>query len=164
MRAVASDEIVVPSLAGEDLAIIKDALATGVLLEDHQFHIAATILRGFIESECTAQGVFIVLNGLPRHLGQARDVDEIVSIEGVISLVCSPRVVHDRIEYNSGGDRSERTDDSLPEIAKKLEIFKERTIPLLDHYRHKGIRIHEVSVENDSGPEDIVGQLEKETD
>ncbi len=163
MRHIAADEIVVPGLSDDDLAIIKNALATGALLEDHQFHIAAAILLGFIESERITENDFIVLNGLPRHVGQARDIGKAVSVKGVISLACSPEVVHERIESNSGGDRSGRSDDSLPEIARKLELFRKRTIPLLDHYRSEGIRIHEVVIENHTVPLDILVQLEKET-
>lgn len=164
MRQIAADEIVVPALSQADLGIIKHALATGALLEDHQFHIAAGILRGFIESKRVTEDDFIVLNGLPRHAGQARDVDDVVSVQSVISLTCSPQVVHERIETNSGGDRSGRNDDSLPEIARKLELFRKRTIPLLDHYRPEGIRIHEVTIENSTTPQDILVQLEKEMD
>lgn len=164
MRHIAADEIAVPALTHKDLGIIKNALATGALLEDHQFHIAAAVLRGFIESESVPEKDFIVLNGLPRHVGQARDIDNVVSVQSVIYLTCLPEVVHERIKTNSGGDRSGRTDDSLPEIARKLELFQKRTTPLLDLYRKEGIRIHEVEIGSSTVPQDIVDQLEKETD
>jgi adenylate kinase len=100
-----------------------------------------------------------VLNGLPRHEGQAKAVGTVVDVKLVIHLHCLPEVVVARIESNSGGDRGSRTDDTLPEVRNKIEIFNKRTIPLLDHYRQKDVQIEVVDVGVGTVPADIVGKL-----
>ena len=55
----------------------------------------------------------VVLNGLPRHVEQARDVDAHVRVEAVILLDCTPEVALERIRTNAGGDRGGRADDNV---------------------------------------------------
>jgi adenylate kinase family enzyme len=53
----------------------------------------------------------------------------------------------------------DRIDDSLSEIEKKLIIFHERTMPLIDHYRTKNVRIVRIDITPETTPEDIHRQL-----
>ncbi|MBT4500907.1 MAG: hypothetical protein HOC74_24470 [Gemmatimonadetes bacterium] len=46
-------------------------------------------------------------------------------------------------------------DDDDRFVARKLEIFRERTAPLLDHYRLLGVPVEEVEVTEETGPEQI---------
>jgi len=119
------------------IAFLHDVLERGALLEDEQFHIAETILRAFLDAH---PGQLVVLNGLPRHIGQARDVDGIVRVEAVVELACSPETVLERIRTNAGGDRSGRTDDTLDAVRRKLALYAERTEPLVEHYRAEGAK------------------------
>ena len=159
LRAVAGEAVPPPSFSGEDLEIIRRSLETGALLENETFYLARNILRTFVERNGVRASDRILLNGLPRHLGQARDVDALVEIEMVIYLECAPETVRDRIRLNSGGDRTERNDDSLQEIENKLAIFQERTLPLLDHYAAEGARIEKMEVGVETTPEEILGAL-----
>ena len=111
---------------------------SGALLEDERFPLAQRVYRSFLEQRPLDPGTWIALNGLPRHVGQARSVDGMLHIEAVIHLQCSAPTVLARIESNIGGDRTRRDDDSLPEIRNKLQLFTHRTAPLLDHYRDPG--------------------------
>ena len=148
-----------PYLKKEEMAIIAHSLKTGVLLEDDQFPIAKKILLSFIKSRNVTEKDLVVLNGLPRHRGQAKDLESIITIKRVVYLECSPKVVWNRIRFNSGGDRSLRTDDSFETVRKRWHQFNERTLPLLDYYRTKNIRIVNIKVAVDTKPENIHDQL-----
>lgn len=133
-------------LGPADLAVIENVLTNGALLEDHQFPIARRILESFIRINGCKPDDLIVLNGMPRHTGQARDVARIVQIVAVISLECPAEVVYQRIGSNTGGDRAGRVDDDVAAIARKLELYRQRTTPLIDHYRELGVKIIRIAV------------------
>lgn len=161
LRKVASDENKSDILTNKDMAIIIQALKAGALLEDQNFYIAHRILDSFINSKKLADNNIIVLNGLPRHVGQAEAIDKLVNISMVIFLDCMPGVLSERIKENSGGDRNERLDDTPGMLACKLRIFQTRTIPLLNYYRRRGIKIVSVKVYIKTTPEDIFTQIKE---
>jgi len=160
LRKVAAVPDHVSFLAPDDLKIVVECLMSGRLLKDSEFHIARKILLSFARANGVGEDDILVLNGLPRHIGQAVDIDEVVKIEAVVYLKCSAEVVAERIRLNTGGDRTLRVDDSPDEVQRKLRIFEEQTIPLLDHYRRKGVRIIEVDVGPDSTPIDMKKAME----
>ena len=133
-------------LSGEEVAVVRTALRGGALLENEHFGIAEKILAAFRDDRGMGPDDLLLLNGLPRHVNQAADVDRCVNVRMVLSLDCPPDVVHTRIETNAGGDRSGRADDSLDEVRRKLELFAARTMPILDYYRAKRVRIESVEV------------------
>lgn len=142
-------------MSDAEFGVIQRSLQTGALLEDHQFPIAAKILRAFAAERLTSGRDVLILNGLPRHVGQARDIDAIVNIGTVINLRCTPQVVYERIRLNSGGDRAHRIDDSIEEITRKLEVFCARTMPLLKHYEAMGVPIHQLDIGVNSTAEEL---------
>jgi adenylate kinase len=146
-------------LTAGDVAYVQCVLTDGALLEDDTFHIARTILENFMEELGVGTQDLVVLNGLPRHAGQARDMGEVLDVILVVALECTAEIVHERIEQNSGGDRTERTDDSVAEIARKLDIYAARTHPLLDHYRAKGTQCRRVPIGVETTPSDILKAL-----
>ncbi|MBT4513132.1 MAG: hypothetical protein HOC20_13105 [Chloroflexi bacterium] len=133
-------------LTDKDISIVANSLRTGALLENDNFHIAQGILMGFAEEKKLGNDDLLLLNGMPRHIGQAEDVDVLVDVGTVVHLNCTPEVVYERIRMNSGGDRSERLDDSFEEIEKKVKLFEERTFPLLNHYQGKCVKMREYNV------------------
>jgi len=146
-------------LAPEDVAYVQGVLTNGVLLENDTFHIARTILETFMEEQGAGAQDIVVLNGLPRHAGQARDVGEVLDVILVVALECTAEITHARIAKNSGGDRTKRTDDSVAEIARKLDIYAARTLPLLEHYRSEGAQRRRVPVGVETTPSDILETL-----
>ena len=140
------------SLTEEEKKTISWSLKTGALLENKYFHIARKILLNFARQAQLVEPDLILLNGLPRHVGQARDIDAIIEIKKVVYLECSPLVARERIRLNSGGDREGRKDDSLEAIQKKLELFHSRTLPLLEHYRNKHVDIEKINVQVETKP------------
>jgi adenylate kinase family enzyme len=142
------------AISRADIEFLREVLDSGRLLEDEHFPLAERILRSFLARNKATPETVIVLNGLPRHLGQAVDVDSIVDVEAVIYLACAGDVVLERIHTNIGGDRTERDDDDPESIRRKLSLFEERTAPLLDHYRALGAEIEIVQVCSTTTPHD----------
>lgn len=133
-------------LTDEDRATVAASLRGGTLLENEHFHIARDLFRDFLDLTGAGQDTRIVMNGLPRHVGQARDAASLVDIRRVINLRCTADVVSARIQRNTGGDRAERPDDSRAEVDRKLRLFEQRTAPLLDHYAAGGVETVQIDV------------------
>lgn len=146
-------------LSQQDLDTIRQSLATGALLENRDFHIARGILLSFAAEKRVGPADYILLNGLPRHSGQACALEPYVRIERVVALACSPEIVQERIRRNSGGDRGGRNDDDAAAVAKKLEIYRRQTAPLLAYYRRKGAGFISLAVEIETGPEPLYARL-----
>ena len=159
LRAVAASPGRVPGLAPQDLEVIRRSLATGALLEDHEFPIAVNILRAFLRGRGVGEHDVLVLNGLPRHIGQARMMEDVVQIELVVSLEAAPEVVRERIILDTGGDRVERADDELRAIRQKLVIFRMRTMPLIAYYEDREIVVIRLAVGPRMTAEDMLGAL-----
>jgi len=154
MRRIVAAASRPPYLTDADVRFLREVLAAGALLEDEHFPIAEAILRAFV-GEPPAGGALVVLNGLPRHVGQAEAVERIVRAAAVVELACTPEVVLRRIRADSGGDRAGRTDDDEASVRKKLAIFAERTAPLLEHYRRRAVPIRTVRIAAATTAEDV---------
>jgi len=146
LRRVVAENRPDEMVSREDVEFLRQVLRSGALLENEDFPIAERVLRSFLRGRQAGSRTAVVLNGLPRHVGQAEAVDAIVTVEAVISLDCSPETVLERIRRDVGGDRAGRPDDDPQAIRNKLRIFHERTVPLVQHYRDLGRRIETVSV------------------
>jgi adenylate kinase len=143
----------------EEQQFIRQVLKGGVLLEDKDFALAKKILLDFNERMVLSRRDLLVLNGFPRHCGQARSMEELVQVKCVIVLECEARDILQRIASNTGKDRKGREDDSLEMIQKKMLLFKERTTPLVSHYSGKGAHIVTLQVKGDSRAEEVYNYL-----
>jgi adenylate kinase len=143
-----------------DIEFLKEVLWSGTLLEDERFPLAERILRRFLVQRNVDEATLVVLNGLPRHVGQAGSLDAILDVETVIHLRCSPEGVLARIRTNVGRDRSGRVDDAPASIQAKLATFQARTEPLLDYYRGRNVRTEAIDVTADMSAEQMWGVLE----
>lgn len=136
-----------------DLEFLRKVLQSGALLEDKDFPLAARLLRWFLATHGADQRTWVVLNGLPRHVGQARAIESILDVRQVLYLDCPAETVLARIRTDTGGDRRGRVDDDVEAIHDKLRIFHERTAPLLDYYRQQGAVVASLPVTADMTPE-----------
>ena len=147
------------SFTAEEIQFLRRVLEEGVLLEAEHFPLAARILDAFITRKGVLAADLLVLNGLPRHLEQARAMENKVAVIGVVQLDCDARTVAERLRRNSGGDRAQRADDMEALVARKLAIYEERTRPLLDYYRGQGIQILKVPVGIKTQPAEMASLL-----
>lgn len=159
LRGAAADPTTYPSLLSEELLVIRNVLSNGALLEDHQFGIVEKLFGEFAHQKKISDEDWVLLNGMPRHIGQAERVKRFVDVKVVIYLECKENLVYERIVTDAGGDRTGRIDDDLAAIKNKLRIFKERTMPLVAHYRAVGARVVEVPVGLSTHPRDIAAVL-----
>lgn len=142
-----------------DIGIIRDSISTGALLTEDQFHVARKILSAFLEKECRSETDIVLLNGMPRHEGQARGIEDIIAVKCVLELSCTAETVMERIKLNTGGDRGGREDD-LPELVeRKLRIYGEQTRPLVAYYEKKGVPVLTAAVTVVSTAVDTVGAV-----
>jgi len=141
------------ALSPDDLDFIHRVLGAGALLEDEHFPIARKLIAARLDQAGLGDDDLVVLNGLPRHVGQARDVDAMLHVATVVDLACDARTVFQRIHTNAGGDRTTRTDDDEQAVRDKLALFAARTRPLVDHYRHAGARIVTIEIGPTTSPD-----------
>jgi len=156
LRRVVAQETPGRQFSQADLQFLRDVLESGALLENEQFVLAERILRQFLALGAGE----IVLNGLPRHRGQAEAVSRIVHIHTVVCLECSDDVVLQRISSNVGGDRTDRADDQRHEVRNKLALFARRTQPLIQYYSAAGCRVVSLPVLSDTTPDGAWRQLQ----
>ena len=151
-------------LAPGDVPFLRTVLREGLLLEDQHFHLARKLLAHFLHEHTPPAATpdpLVVLNGLPRHLGQARDVHEMVNVVVVVHLECSPETAWERIRSNAGGDRTGRADDHPDSARRRHALYEARARPLIDHYRARGARIDAFDVGPDTTAEQIRAALNR---
>ena len=148
-----------PGFSMDDFNIIQNSIKTGKLLENKDFHIARKTFTVFINSRHINTDDLVVLNGLPRHMGQVDDVDSFLNVISVAYLECPFDVVFERIRLNTGGDRFNRADDAYDAVKNRLSIFKEQTMPLLEHYRKKGICVKSIEIGMNTDSEAVFAEI-----
>jgi len=146
----------------DEIRFLHRVLDEGDLLEVEHFPIAVRILKSFIAQRCVRPADLLLLNGLPRHLQQAQMLDEHLHILCVLELECDASTVVERLRRNSGGDRTERHNDTDELVARKLSLYEARTRPLLNYYRERGVRVLTIHVRVKTQPSEIVIQLERQ--
>jgi adenylate kinase family enzyme len=147
-------------LTRDEIRIVGKSLATGALLEDKDFIIAEKLLLDFIRERRAGGNSFVVLNGLPRHAGQARAIERFIDMRLLVKLDCPLGVVLARIQMDTGGDRSGRTDDALDEVEQRVKLFKKRTEPLIDYYRGMRVPLLSIDIKAKSTAQEMYRQIE----
>lgn len=137
----------------EELSFIRGVLEQGLLLENEHFSLAGKIISLFLSHNRFSSRDLLVLNGIPRHIGQAESLASFVHVHALIVLDCPLESVYCRISENAGGDRTGRNDDNREMISKKLKLFRQRTEPLIEYYALRQCRIYRVSVSGAMTPE-----------
>ncbi len=144
------------------------------------------IILGIIKEGLTGKGEDLIFDGFPRTLAQAEGLDGILSelglnIDYVISLKVADEAIIDRLvsrrlckncgfEFNlktrppkaagvcdrCGGELFQRTDDTVEVINNRLSVYREKTEPIKDYYRKKGILIE---VDGGKGFDEVFGSI-----
>jgi len=139
----------------DELRIICGVLDQGLLLENEHFPLARKIIANELDRFGFRSGDMLVLNGIPRHAGQAHDMAEIATIHALVVLECSSDAVYCRLRKNTSGDRDVRHDDGVELVQKKLALFHDRTRPLIEHFRHMQSKVYRFSVDDRTTVDEI---------
>jgi adenylate kinase family enzyme len=160
LRACASGGAMTGPLTTEECTFLRQVVDSGVLLEDEHFPIARKIFETHLENHGVDSRALTILNGLPRHEGQARAMESFTAIVAVASLTCDADTVLERIKRDTGGDRACRDDDKLEKVRERIAVFAKRTAPLLAHYRARGVPVIDIHVDAKMQPGDVRVLLE----
>lgn len=106
---------------------LKETLNAGALVDDAT---TLEVLLTYLEKPEYAKGY--ILDGFPRTVPQAEAFNG--SLDNVIYLRVSDREALWRIS----GRVSDREDETLMAIRKRIELFHEHTEPVIEYYRSKG--------------------------
>lgn len=116
------------------------------------------VIIDMIRSRLTESDGFI-LDGFPRTIGQARALDEALDEAG-ISL---DRAVYFNVDRDElvkrlliRASEQGRSDDTPETIERRMNVYQEQTLPVLDHYRSSG-RI--VEIDGMGTPDDVFERL-----
>jgi len=146
LRAIAAAPDQANVLTATEFESVRVSLATGALFENKDLAMIVKILKRFAEARDLTPDSLLVLNGLPRHRRQAEGLAGVVAVERVVYLEAGAAVIRERIRLDPGGDRSERIDDTLEAVERRLAAFRKRTVPLVSYYRERGALIVEIPV------------------
>ena len=119
----------------------KELIAAGRLVPD-------TVVEGMIKSAFeTVKGYDgFLLDGFPRNISQAKDLDDILAGRGeavtaVISIMISDEMIRERIRHRAAIEG--RADDASDEtITNRIDTYHSQTEPLIQYYKECG-KYHE---------------------
>lgn len=143
---------------------VKNILDQGRLVPDNI--ITELVHLRIKESDCKNG---FILDGFPRTISQAQDLEYIVSIDKAIYINVHDNIIVDRltgrrickncaamyhVQYSKpkttnvcdvcGNELSQREDDKPETVKERLKIFHELTLPIINFYKDKGL-LFEVS-------------------
>jgi adenylate kinase len=83
-----------------------------------------------------------LLDGFPRTVEQANALDRLLEgngavLDGVINLLVPEKTLIERMLGRAAAEG--RTDDRPETMAERLKVYGEKTAPLVEHYRARGI-------------------------
>jgi len=142
-------------LSVEDRDVIREVLLKGALFEDRNSPLVRKIFDDFLRRRGAQASDLLLLNGWPRHLGQARDLETIAVVRRIVLLNAPAETVRERVRTDAAGDRSVREDDSPDEVEKKFSLYEERTRPLVGYYAAKGIPVTSLDVAAETSAADL---------
>jgi len=110
---------------------IKTVMNSGVLIPDDK---TIKIVNTYLARKQYARGY--ILDGFPRTLAQARKF--INHVDKVVNVNIPDKEALWRLAYRKDSDR---LDNTIQALKKRIEMFKKLTNPVLEYYRDKGILV-----------------------
>src|SRR5687767_2289704 len=112
---------------------VEPILAAGELVPDE---LTVALIRERLAQDDAREG--FILDGFPRTLVQARELDAMLSeigrsLDAVFFFDLSDDVALERIDARARDQG--RTDDTREATQRRLEIYHEQTEPVVEHYR-----------------------------
>ena len=116
---------------------VKAVMESGDLVPDD---LMIALIRDRIAAPDAARG--FVLDGFPRTVDQALALEQILkgnekSVDFVVNLAVPEAVLIDRLAGSSGLEH--RSDDGRHTVLERLRVYHEKTEPLIDFYRRRGL-------------------------
>jgi len=116
---------------------IKKRIEAGKLVPNY---IIIDLVEKYVANRLDGRG--FIFDGYPRNLSQAKSLDKFIQkkhleINLVINLKLNEEEALKRILLR--GQSSGRSDDNIKTTKNRLKIYHERTEPILEYYREKGI-------------------------
>lgn len=114
----------------------RDIIAEGRLVPDE---VMIEMLHAEIAAHAEARG--FIFDGFPRTVAQARALDEMLRLMGEqVDVLLVMKVEHETLVARllDRGRTSGRSDDNLETIEKRLRVFEENTLPVIEFYRASG--------------------------
>lgn len=159
---------------------IETYSSSGTLVPDE---IITEMLKKRVSSE-VSKG--FILEGYPRTVGQAKELEKITKIDAVVNLKVPDKVIVDRLSarlqckscgaiYNErtlkpkvpgkcdkcGGELFRRVDDQPEVIRERLKVYQEASEPVVDYYRSRNLLKDVVNEDPNADPDQIVDQILK---
>ena len=140
----------------------KELISAGNLVPDEMVEKMIEKRFNFIDD---VEG--FLLDGFPRTLGQAADLDKILAAKGaevtaVISLMIPDEMVHQRIRHRAAIEG--RVDDASDVVIQnRINTYHAQTEPLIDYYKKQG-KYFEVDADAPTVEENrarVLGLMEK---
>ncbi|WP_276272627.1 adenylate kinase [Haloarcula litorea] len=139
-----------------------------------------------IVAEALSQADGFVLDGYPRNLEQAEELEGMTDLDVILSLEVSREELVDRltgrrvcddcganyhVEFNPpetegvcdqcGGELVQRDDDNEESVRNRLDVFDENTAPVIDHYEdHDGF----VTIDGEGTPDEVWADIRAAVD
>jgi len=147
-------EIASGSEFGKEIAAI---INKGILMSDE---ITNKLVKKFLDENKDAEG--ILLDGYPRTVFQARDLDKMLEeLDGanlrIINLIVDEEELIKRLSLRE--KKLGRPDDSEESRKKRFDVYAKETFPILDYYDNTGADL--VEVDGEGSVEDIQNRILK---
>lgn len=141
-------------LTGSELGKhIHELQMSGSLVENE---IVLSVLKKNLNSN---DKPYLIFDGFPRTLSQAKELDKICSVDKVIYLKLTKDIALERLLNrltckkcgfvsskdkhqtcpNCGGEMAQRADDTIEAINERFKLFKNETMPILKFYQDRGV-------------------------
>lgn len=125
---------------GSELGVrAKEFVDAGNLVPDD---LMIDLIRDRLSHDDTSEG--FILDGFPRTLVQAEALDDLLDEMGRPISVALDFQLADDVAYERLTGRAHkegRSDDRDDVIWNRIKVYKEKTLPISEHYRAKGILV-----------------------
>ena len=147
--------------------LAKSYIDKGELVPDE---VTCAIVKDRLTWDDVANANGYLLDGFPRNLFQAEELDKFARIDGVVNINIDFNLLMDRLcgrrvckecgeSYHvstlngattcarCGGELYQRKDDNPETVGSRLKVYEEQTAPLIDYYTKKGIILNVTGTE-----------------
>tara|TARA_B100001057_G_scaffold409972_1_gene424881 strand:+ start:2046 stop:2621 length:576 start_codon:yes stop_codon:yes gene_type:complete len=119
---------------------INDIMKSGELVPDK------IVIQLIVEKITLYKEKNIIFDGFPRNINQAVVLDESlekisVLLDKAVFIDVDYEILKERIvsRINESDDENKRSDDNIQTLVKRIDVYKQNTLPIVKYYKEKGI-------------------------